>query len=120
LLIPDFQPRSVLLEIWIRLALGYDAFKIVTAGKPELAINQRKIAEVLAIAEPAPLLFIVRPRVLIPQQIEGIENGVGTAEQQIAKLRLAFRIDADDLSIEHTASTPKIASQSFAQFQELQ
>jgi hypothetical protein len=35
LLIPDFQPRSVLLELWIRLALGYDAFKIVTAGKPE-------------------------------------------------------------------------------------
>jgi hypothetical protein len=31
--------------------------------------------------EPAHLLFIVRPRVLIPQDVEGVEDGFGAAEK---------------------------------------
>jgi len=39
--------------------------------KPELAVDQRQVAHVLAVAESAPLLLVIRPCVLVPEHIEG-------------------------------------------------
>ena len=49
-------------------------------AKPKLALDQRQLTSVLAVAEPADLLLIIRLRMLVPQKVEGIKDGLGSAE----------------------------------------
>ena len=83
--------------------------------KPELAVDQRQVAHVLAVAESAPLLLVIRPCVLVPEQIEGVKQRLASPEQQVAELRLSMLIEADDFAVEHTATALQVASQSLAQ-----
>lgn len=93
-LITDFEPGGVLQQVRIRFPLSNDALKIVLARqleeasplaldviaveepfasvghngpKPDLAVDQRRKPNVLAVAEPAPSLFVIRPGVLVPE-----------------------------------------------------
>jgi hypothetical protein len=43
--------------------------------------------------------------VLVPQYVECVEHWLTTPEQEITELRLAVRIEADDLAVENTAAT---------------
>jgi hypothetical protein len=124
-------------QVRIALALRNDAFKIALTGemeqslpvlldviaeqetlgavrhnltKPKFPICQWQIADVFAVAKPPRLCLIVRPHVLVPQDIECVEKRLGTMKQQITKLRLAIRVQANDLAIEHTPATFEIAS----------
>jgi hypothetical protein len=78
--------------------------KIVT----QLAVGQRQITCVLAIAESAHFLFMVRACVLVPQNIECIEHRLRTAEQQVFELWLAMRIKAHDLAIEYATAALQV------------
>jgi len=124
------------------IVLRYDPFEIVFARQPEkrlaitlhvvaveepfrlfrhhptkalLAVAQRQITSVLAVAEPTHLFLIIRLRVLVPENVESVKDRFGTAEQQVTELRLAMRIEADNLAIEHTPAALEVTSQSFAQ-----
>jgi len=132
----------VIAQIGIGLALRHDPFEVVFARqseetftiavnvvtveqpfaslrnervKPGLAVDQRQIAQVFAISESAVLLIIVGLSVFIPEDVEGIEQGLGASEQKIAELRLARRIEANNFAVEHTVATLEVASQSRAQ-----
>lgn len=131
-LIANLEPACVIRQVWIGLALCHDAFEIVLACqpeqflaisveviaieetftllgrdrmKPELAVYQRQIPKVFAILESASFLLIVRPSVLVPQDVEGIKHRLGMPEQEITELRLAISFEADDLAIENAAAT---------------
>ena len=80
------------------------------SAKPELAVNQRQIPKVLTVSESAILLLIIRLGVLVPKNIEGIEQRFGTSEEQIPELRLAMRIDADDFSVNDATTPVQVAS----------
>src|SRR5579864_8667681 len=124
-------------KVRIRFPLGNDALKIVLARQPEeaspialdviaveesfasvghngpkaeLAVDQREITYVLAVAEPAALLLIIRPGMLVPKQIERIEERLSTPEQQVAELRLAIGIEADDFAVENAPAALQVAS----------
>lgn len=51
----------------------------------------------------------------VPQNVECVKDGFGPAEQQVTELRLALRIEADNLALEHAAAALEVTSQSFAQ-----
>jgi hypothetical protein len=51
---------------------------------------QREITSVLTIAEPQRLFVVIPFRALVPENVEGMEEWLCTAEQQITKLRLAI------------------------------
>src|SRR2546423_1654357 len=70
--------------------------------QPKLAVNKRKISNILTIAEPAPFVLIVRPCVLIPQDVKSIKNRFGSSEKQVAELWLAISIKAHDFTVENT------------------
>jgi hypothetical protein len=53
--------------------------------------------------------------VLVPKDVEGVEQPLGASEKKIAELRLAVWIEADDLTIEYAAATAQIAGESFAE-----
>jgi hypothetical protein len=80
------------------------------APKADLAVDQRQITYVLAVAEPAPLLLVVRPGVLVPKHVERIEERLITSEQQVAELRLAIGIEAGDFPVGHTTAALQVAS----------
>ena len=69
----------------------------------------------LRVAESVHLLFVIRLRVLVPKNVEGIEDGLGTAKHQVAELWFAMRIEADNLAVENTPAALQVTSQSFAQ-----
>jgi len=46
--------------------------------------------------------------VLIPKQIEGVEERIGASEQQVSELWLAFIIEADDLAIENATAALEV------------
>jgi hypothetical protein len=73
--------------------------------KPQLAVDQRQVAEVFAVAEPAHLLLIIRLCVLVPKDVEGAEQRLGGSEKQVAELRFSVRIEANDLAIEKAIET---------------
>ena len=52
---------------------------------------------------------------LVPNNVECIKNGLGTAKQQVRELRLAQRVQTDDLAVEHAAAAPEVGSESVAQ-----
>jgi hypothetical protein len=81
--------------------------------KPELAVDQRQVPEVFSVPKPVHLLLVIRLRVLVPQDVEGVKERLGASEQEVSKLRLAVRIEADDFAIENTAATLQVASKSF-------
>jgi hypothetical protein len=83
--------------------------------KPQLAVDQRQIPKVFAISESAIFLIIVGLGVFIPENVESVKERLGTSKQQVRKLRLAVKMEADDLSIQHAAETFQVASQSLAQ-----
>jgi len=120
-------------KVRIGLALRDDPFEVMFAGQPEkafaitvhvvtvqepfalfrhdrtkalLAVAQGKITSVLAVAEPARLFVIIRLRVLVPENVKCIKNGLGTVEEEIAELRFAMRVKAENLSIEDAPTTP--------------
>jgi hypothetical protein len=64
----------------------------------ELAVDQWQVANVLAVAESAPFLLIVRFGVFVPEDVEGVKERLRKPEQQIRELWLAVRIEADDLA----------------------
>ena len=129
--IPDFQPVRVFRQVWIGHALRNDSFKVTLAGEPEqtfaisfdvvtveetfacfghnsakpkLAVNQREIPNILAVAEPAHLFLIIRLRVFVPENVECIEERFGTTEHEISELRSAMGVETDDLTIQNTAA----------------
>jgi len=55
-------------------------------------------------------MVVVRPGVLVPEQIEGVKDRLGTAEQQVTELRLAGSVEADDFAIEDTAPASQVES----------
>jgi hypothetical protein len=55
-------------------------------AQPEFAVDQRQVPEVFAIA---------------PEQVEGVEPGLTTPEQQVFKLGFAMAVEAYDLAVEH-------------------
>jgi hypothetical protein len=141
-MIANLEPLCVLWQIWIGIALRYDTFKIVLTGKmeqpftilvnviavkksfaalrhhgmmPELAVNERQVPKVFAIAESAVLLLVIRLRVLIPEYVEGDEARLCASEQKIAELGFAIRVEAHYLTVNDTAATFQIASQAFAE-----
>jgi hypothetical protein len=132
----------VLSEVRIGLSLCHDSLKIVFACEPKeflailidvvaieqplalprncrmqpkFAVGQRKIPKVFASTESPHLLLVVRFRVLIPEDIECVEPRLGASAQKITELRLAIRIEADDLAVEHASATPQVANQTFAE-----
>jgi hypothetical protein len=58
--------------------------------------------------------LVVGQCVLIPENVECIEHRLGTAEQQVPKLRLTVGIETNDLTIEHTAAASEVMDQPFA------
>jgi hypothetical protein len=50
------------------------------SAKPEFAVNQRQVTSVLSVAKPAHLFFIVRARMIVPQNVECIKDWLGSAE----------------------------------------
>jgi hypothetical protein len=135
----------VIRQVWIRLALRNDSLKIVFACQTEqtlaisvdviaieqpfalprnhrmqakFAVGQWQIPKVFAVAEPALLLLIVRFPVLIPENIECVEQRFGASEKEVSELRFAVSVETYDLAIEDAAATFQVANQPFAQFRE--
>jgi hypothetical protein len=131
----------MLWQIWIGFALRHDTFKVVLTGEPEqsvaipvnviavkktpgslghdgmksqLAVDQWQIPKVFAVVESAVYLIIAGLGVIVPQNIEGDEARLSTPEQQITEQRLASRIEANDLAIQHAAVAFQVASKSLA------
>ena len=125
-------------KVRIGLALRDDPFEVVFAGQPEkpfaitvhvvtveepfasfrhdrtkalLAVGEREKTSVLAVAEPARFFVIIRLRVLVPENVKCIENGLGTAEQQVTELWFAIRIETDYFAIQYAAASVQVASQ---------
>jgi hypothetical protein len=96
-------------QIRIGFSLSHNAFEVVLAGepeqcfaisvdviavqeafaalrhhsmKPELAVDQRQIPEVFAVSESALLLFIIREGVLVPEDVEGVKERLGTSDRE--------------------------------------
>jgi hypothetical protein len=134
----------MLWQIGVASALGNYAFQVVFTGEPEqsftlsldvvaiekaftslrhypakpkFAVNEGQITSVLAISESPHLLFIIRPCVLVPQDVECIEDRLSTTKKQVLERGLAIGIEADDFSIENAAPSLQITRQSFAQTQ---
>ena len=78
--------------------------------KPELAVNQRQIPEVLTVSESTILLPIIRLGVLVPKDVESVEQRFGTSEEQIPELWPALSIEADDFAIKNATATVQVAS----------
>ena len=137
-MIANLEPVRMLGKVRIGLALRDDPFEVVFADQPEkpfaitvhvvtvqepfasfrhnrtkalLAVAQGKITSVLAVAEPARLFVIIRLRVLVPENVKCIENGLGTAEQQVTELWFAIRIETDYFAIQYAAASVQVASQ---------
>ena len=137
-MIANLEPVRMLGKVRIGLALRDDPFEVVFAGQPKkpfaitvhvvavkesfalfrhdpakalLAVGQRQITSVLAVAEPTDLFLIVRSRVLVPENVKCIENGLGTAEQQVTELWFAIRIETDYFAIQYAAASVQVASQ---------
>ena len=82
--------------------------------QPEFAVNQREITHVFSVTEPMPLMLVIRPRMRIPQDVEGVKARLGTSEQQVAKLRFALPVEADNLAIQHAPPPSQFKSKPFA------
>jgi hypothetical protein len=59
-------------------------------AKPKFAVDERQITSVLAISESPHLLFIIRPCVLVPKDVEGIEDRLSTMKKQVSEGGLAL------------------------------
>jgi hypothetical protein len=81
------QPLAVLVNV-IPVKKTFAALRYHGVN-PELAVDQRSLA----------VRLIVSFGGLIPEQIESIEDRLGTPEQQITELRLAVWIEANDLAV---------------------
>ena len=55
---------------------------------------------------------------LIPQYVERVKVRLGTPEEQIAELRVAVGVEANDFAVQSALATPQIASEPFAQTRE--
>jgi hypothetical protein len=84
-------------------------------AKPKFPVNERKVASVLAVGEPAPLDLVVAFRMLVPQNVEAVIDGFSATEQQVSKLGFPLAIEAHDFPIENAAATPQVASESLTQ-----
>jgi hypothetical protein len=90
---------------------------IPSRSQPEFALGQWQIPKVFAVAELA-LLLIVRFPVLIPENIECVEQRSGASEKEVSELRFAVSVETHDLAIEYAAAALQVANQPFAQFRE--
>jgi hypothetical protein len=65
-----------------------DAFRFLGNGGPEseLAVNQRKIAQVFAIAFAAIFFLIVAHDSRVPKDVEGVEEWIAAPEQELIEL----------------------------------
>jgi len=64
--------------------------------KPELAVDEWQVSRSSSSSDHG---------VLVAKQIKSAKDRLGVPEQQVTKLRLAVRIEADDFVIEHAAAT---------------
>src|SRR5207302_11315849 len=84
------------------------------SAKPKFAVGQRQITRVLTISKPTHF-FLVRPCVLIPQNVKCIEDRLGASKQQVAELWLALRVKTNDFAIEYATAAFQVAAQSFTE-----
>jgi len=46
--------------------------------------------------------------VLIPKQIEGVEERLGSSKQQVSELWLALRVEADNLAVKNATAALEV------------
>ena len=83
--------------------------------KAEFAVAERQVPCVFAVAKSAPLLLVIRPSVLVPEQIERIKHRLSASEQKVHEPRFALRIEAHNLAIKNAPTSSQVTSEPVAQ-----